>query len=338
MVAAVAAVAEAAPAETAVVEEAIPLQQEFIDPVSATEEEDGFFPAAASPLPVTVTEEPVEPQQAESVSSEEDIAKSEEPPVPVEEDILESTTEVAPEEPEMVQPSPVEDVQTSPETDVQDISTDAEPAACVSETYLIEATSETIMITETTSETVATNTIATEDVLVSTGLIDDTDVIESIETEETPVQEELGADISSEAPTIIDTAAEETLVTEEFVSEAAPMPIAVEELISFENTASPLLDEPVQVQTVPDLVSFDPLLDPLEDTMQALKPVSAQEPEQVEQTTALPVKPEDNLEPAELLSPVAAPVAEEKEAEPEGAEEPAEDLEAEITEEVNISF
>ncbi|XP_078102851.1 coatomer subunit beta'-like [Sander vitreus] len=341
----VAAVMEAAPAETAVVEEPIPLKQENIDPVSATEEES--IPTAASSLPVTVTEEHVGAKQAKSVSFEADtIAKSEEASVSVEEDILETTTEIGPEEPEMVQSSPVEDVSSSAETDVQDVSpaTDAVPAACVSETYLIETKSETVIATEkTSSETVTTKTIATEDVQVSTVLIGDTDVRESIANEEMPVYEKLEEGIISSAPTIIDTAAEGTLVTEELVAETAALPVAVEELISFETTASPVLDLPVQVQTFSDL-ALDPLLDPLEDTMPALKPVPAQEPEQEERTKALPVKPEDNAEPAvplqaepEVSSPTAAPVegkVAEEEADPERAEELAEDLEAEMNDEI----
>ncbi|XP_042342346.1 coatomer subunit beta'-like isoform X2 [Plectropomus leopardus] len=334
----VAAVTEAVSAEAAVVEEPVPLQQDIIDPVSATREES--IPTAASPLPVTVTEAHVEPEKAESVSSEEDaVPASDEPLVSVEEDIVESTSEIAPEEPAMVQPSPVEDVASSVETNVLEISpaTDAELASCVSETYLIKTTSETIMATEETpSETPAT------DAFISTGLLVDTDVTESVATGEMPVNEELEtAIISSEAATIVETEAEETRVTEELVSETA-VPAAVEELISFENTASPVLDEPVQAQTCTDF-ALDPLLGPLEDTMPALKPVPAQEPEQEEQTTALPVKPEDNLEPAvplqaepEVVSPAAAPAegntAEEEEG-PAGDKKPAEDLEAEINEE-----
>ncbi|XP_037632026.1 coatomer subunit beta'-like isoform X2 [Sebastes umbrosus] len=338
--AAAAAVTEAPPPETAVVEEPVLLKQEVIDPVSATEEEESI-PPAASPLPVTVTEEP---QRAESVSSEEDtITKPEEASVSVQEDIAESTTEVAPGEPEMVQFSLVENVKSSVETDVQEAA-DAAPAACISETYLIETsetitttTSETITTTgETLSETVATETIATEDVLVSTDLIVDTDVMESV-----PVYEGLETDIISwEAPTIVDTAAEETHVTEELVSETAALPAAVEELISFENTASPVQHVLAQIPTFADF-SFDPLLDPLQDTMPALKPVSAQEPEQEEPTTALPVKPEENLEPAvllqvepEVLSPVKSNVKEEEEEEEEeaGPEGAAQDLDADIDE------
>ncbi|KAM6931872.1 coatomer subunit beta'-like [Lycodopsis pacificus] len=261
----VAAVTEAAPAETAVVEEPILLQQEIVDPVPATEEE-AIPAAAAAPLPVTVTEEHVEPEQA---SSEDDaVAKSEEALISVEDDVLESTTEIPPAEPEMVRSSPVEDVRSPVETDVQEISPATDPAACESETHL------TITATEETPSA----TIATESVPVSAGLMVDTDVTESIAPEGMPVYEEqeTGA-ISSEAP------AEETGVTD-----TAALPVAVEELISFESTDSPPLDEPVQSQTLPDL-------DPLRDTMPALKP------KQAEQSTALPVEPEENLEPAEDL-------------------------------------
>ncbi|XP_033487297.1 coatomer subunit beta'-like [Epinephelus lanceolatus] len=335
----VAAMTEAVAAETAAVEEPIPLKQEIIDPVSAAAEES--IPKAASPLPVpvTVVEEHVEPEQAESVSSEEDvIAKSEEASVSVEEDIVESTTEIAPEEPEVVQSNLMEDVTSSVEADVQEISpaADAVPAACVSETYLMETTSETIVATEETP--VTTETTAT-DAPVSTGLLVDTDVTESIATGEVPVNEE------PEAPVIVETAVKETHVSEELVTEAAAQPVAVEELISFENTASLLPNEPVHPPTFPDF-ALDPLLDPLENTMPALTPVSAQEPEQEEQTATLPVKPEDKLEPAvplqaepEVLSPVAAPtegnIAKEEVAGSEGAEKlAAESLEAELNDEI----
>ena len=120
----------------------------------------------------------------------------------------------------------------------------------------------------------------------------------------------------------------------------------MEELITFDNTDSPVVDVlvPVPVQSFPDLAD-DPLLDPLDDAVPVLKPVSAQE----EQTTALPVKPEDNLEPAvplqaepEVLSPAAAaaPAVENvaEEAGSEGVEETAEDLEAELNDEVNNIF
>ncbi|XP_041796244.1 coatomer subunit beta'-like isoform X2 [Chelmon rostratus] len=328
-----AAVTEAVSAAT-VVEELIPVNQ-ISDPVSAIEEE--LIPAAASPLPATVTQVHVE---ADSVSSEEDtITKAEEASVSVEEDILESTTKISPTESGMVQSSPLEDVGSSAETDVLDSSpaTDAVPAA--SETSPSETT--TTATEETPSET---KTIATEDVIVSTGLTVDTDITESITTGEIPVYEEVEAGIiSSEAPTIIDTAAEETRVIEELVSETAPLPVAVEELISFEDTASPALDVPVQVQAFPDMV-LDPLLDPLGDAEPVLTPVTVQAPEQGEQTTALPVKPDDTLEPAvalqaepEVLSPAAAPAegtVAEQEAGPGGAEEPAEDLEAELNDEV----
>ncbi|KAK9520498.1 hypothetical protein VZT92_020380 [Zoarces viviparus] len=161
-------------------------------------------------------------------------------------------------------------------------------------------------VLESTTEETPSATIATESVPVSAGLIVDTDVTESMAPEGMPVYEEqeTGA-ISSEAPAL---------------------PAAVEELISFESTDSPPLDEPVQSQTLPDL-ALHPLLDPLRDTMPALKPVPAQEPKQAAQTTALPVEPEENLEPAAVLKPeVLSPE------EAAGPKEPAGDLDAEMDE------
>ncbi|KAF3848083.1 hypothetical protein F7725_021111 [Dissostichus mawsoni] len=189
----VAAVTAAVQAEPAAMEELIPVKQEIIEPVRATEEES--IPTSASPLPVTLTEEHVEPKQAESVSFDEDIISN--PEEAAEEDILDFTTETPPTEPQMVQSSPVEYVTT----------------VHVSETHLIE-TSETIVATEEI-ETVATEAIATEDVLVSTGLIVDTEVIETgIEELDTPL-------ISLEASSILDTAAEETRVSEELLIDTA---------------------------------------------------------------------------------------------------------------------
>lgn len=336
---AAAAAAEAAPAEPEEVDELIPPKQEIIDPVSSTEEES--IPALSSPVPVAVTEEHVEPHQAESVA----VTKAEEASVSEEEDVSHSTTEMTPTEPEVVQSSPVDDVRSSAETEVEDISPAADDVIAAADT-LTEATAETVMATEEMpSETVKTETIATEDVLVETGLIVDTDITESIATEAMSVEEEVETDIiSSEAPTVTDTAAAaaETHVTEELVSETAPSPVAVEELISFENTHSPVLDAPVQAQTVSDL-ALDPLLDPFGDIPPVLKPVTAPEPEREELTTTLPVKPEDNLEPAaplraepEVLSPAAEGDVAEQEAAPEGTEEMAEDLEAELNEDVSF--
>uniref|UniRef100_UPI0037E8326A coatomer subunit beta'-like n=1 Tax=Semicossyphus pulcher TaxID=241346 RepID=UPI0037E8326A len=308
-----AAVTKAEPAETAVVEELIPVKQEIIVPVSTTVEE--FIPKAASPLPVAVTEAHPEPLHAESSPAEEENADILEEVLDfVEEDNSESTREIPFEEPEMVQPNPV-DVRSPLETDVS-------PAADVSETSVTEATPQAIMSTEETqSETVATEAIV-EDVLVSTGLTADTDVLEAVAT---PVPEEAGI-ISTEAPALIDTAAEETPVPEELVTVTAPSPVAVDELISFENTDSPVVDLPVQVQTFPDLA-----LDPLQDTMPVLMPVPAQEPEKEEQITALPEPAVPLLAEPQVLTPVEAP-AEEEEA-PGGAEEPAEDLEDEMIDE-----
>ncbi|KAI4815325.1 hypothetical protein KUCAC02_005474 [Chaenocephalus aceratus] len=343
----VAAVTAAVLAEPAATEELLPVKQEILEPVRATEEES--IPTSASPLPVTLPEEHVEPKQAESVSFDEDIISN--PEEAAEEDMLDFTTETPPTEPQMVQPSPVEYATT----------------VHVSETHRIETTSETIVATEEI-ETVATETIATEDVLVSTGLIVDTEVIETgIEELDTPL-------ISIEASSIFDTAAEESPVTEELVSETSA--VAVEELISFESTTSPEWDVPVQVQTRPDS-ALDPLLEPLEDTVPTLKPLPAQEPEQGEDVTLKPLpalepeqgedvtlKPLPALEPEqgedvtvkpaappqadppqaappqadpELSPPVAAPAegkaAEEEEYGAEGAEEPPEDLEDEMIDE-----
>ncbi|XP_067450149.1 coatomer subunit beta'-like [Thunnus thynnus] len=343
-----AAITEAAPTEAALVEEPILQEQGSIDAASTMEEES--ITTAAPTLPVTITEQHVDPELAPPVSSEVAAFEPEveveaevevEPSVSVEEPIV----DIPPEEPEMEQSSPVEDIGSPVEEEVLEMSPETAviPAACGSETSLSETTSETIMATEEApSEAVVTETIATEDALVTTALTADIDVTasEAIVTEGMPVDEELEEDIvSSEAPTIIDVAA--AAVQETPVTEEVPPPVAVEELITFDNTDSPVVDVlvPVPVQSFPDLAD-DPLLDPLGDAIPVLKPVSAQE----EQTTALPVKPEDNLEPAvplqaepEVLSPAAAAPAVEtvaEEAGPEGAEEPAEDLEAELNDEV----
>ncbi|XP_023280798.1 coatomer subunit beta' [Seriola lalandi dorsalis] len=332
------AATEAVPPEAAAVEEPVPLQQETTAVVSAVEEES--LPTAASPLPVAITQEHVEVAAFEpevAAIKEDIITKFEEASLSVEEDVLEeSTTEFTPKEPEVVQSRPVDDVSSSDEEDVQETSpaTDAVPAACVSQTSLTE-TIETIMATEEApGETVATKTMATEDVLVTTALTADTNV-------KLPDYDELEKDVMSlDAPPIKDApaAAEGPPVTKELVLETAPSAVAVEELISFENTDSSLLDVPVQVQAFPEFV-LDPLLDPLEDAMPVLKPDPAQEPEQ----EGLPVKPEEILEPPVPLQPepeVLLPLAPtekniaEQETAPEGAEDPAEDLDEEMTEEV----
>ncbi|XP_033953209.1 coatomer subunit beta'-like [Pseudochaenichthys georgianus] len=321
-----AAVTAAVLAEPAATEELLPVKQEILEPVRATEEES--IPTSASPLPVPLPEEHVEPKQAESVSFDEDIISN--PEEAAEEDMLDFTTETPPTEPQMVQPSPVEYA----------------TAVHVSETHRIETTSETIVATEEI-ETVATETIATEDVLVSTGLIVDTEVIETgIEELDTPL-------ISIEASSIFDTAAEESPVTEELVSETSA--VAVEELISFESATSPEWDVPVQVQTCPEWdvpvqvqtcpdAPLDPLLEPLEDTVPTLKPLPAQEPEQGEDVkpAAPPQADPPQADPPqadpEPSPPVAAPAEgkaaeEEKEYGAEGAEEPPEDLEDEMIDE-----
>ncbi|KAM7413597.1 hypothetical protein PAMA_020808 [Pampus argenteus] len=287
----VAAITEAAPAEAALVEEPVPQEQGSIDAVSTTEEE--FMTTAAPTLPV-ITEQHVDPKLAPSVFS--DVAAFE-PEVEVESSVSleEPIADIPPKEPEMVQSSPVEDIRSSVE-DVLDISPEEAP-----------------------SEAVVTETIATEDALVTSVAAVDVTASEAIATEEMPVDEELEEDlVSLEAPTIDAAAAVKETVTKEKV----PSPVAVEELITFENTDTPAdVLVPVPVQSFPDL-ALDPLLDPLDDAIPVLTPVSAQE----EQTTALPVKPDDILEPAAPLQaePAAAAPAE---------AETAEDLEAELNDE-----
>ncbi|XP_020492507.2 coatomer subunit beta'-like [Labrus bergylta] len=298
-------VTEELPEETAAVEEPISIKEEIIDPVlQAAAEEEASPPAAASPLPVDVTEQHVEPKQADSVSCVEDniITPLEEELVSVDEDMLDSI----PKESEMVQSSPV-DVGSLAETDVQEVSTAAD--ICVSDTPASEA-------------------IVIEDALVSTGLTNDKDDLEALAPGIKPAGEATGI-TSEEAATLTDTAAEET-VTESSL-------VAVEELISFGNTDNPEPDLPAPVQTFPDL-ALDPLQNLLEDAMPVLMPVPAEEPKQEEQIPALLVQLEDNLEPAEpeVLTPVVAPAenrAKEEAASPEGAEEPAEDLEDEMVDE-----
>uniref|UniRef100_A0A3Q1CFZ9 Beta'-coat protein n=1 Tax=Amphiprion ocellaris TaxID=80972 RepID=A0A3Q1CFZ9_AMPOC len=330
----VSAVTEVAQSEAAVEEEElIPLSLESVDPVSVTEE--ASLPTAAASVPDTGAEERVEPKQGQPASCEveaveEDTAAQPDALVSVEEQIVQEPVIEFPEkELEMVESSLVEDVRSSIETDVLETSlaTEALPAVDVPATETI------VLIEEAPSSEPAA---AVEDVLVSTGLTVDA----VITTEVMTSNEELKTDVfSSEVTPLMDFEAaetKETSVTEELVTEAAPSQVAVEELISFETVNSPVLDEPVPVQTFQQL-ALDPLLDSLGDTLPALKPVPTQELEQEEQTAALPVKPEGKPESAilpqaepEVLSPAAAPAEEEG---PEGSEEPAEDLEAEMNDE-----
>lgn len=330
-----AAVIEAVTAETAVVEELIPPEQ-FTDPLPKTEEESA--PTASSSPPVTVTEEHVEPKQEEPLSSEDEvITKSEEASASVEEDIMESTTEITPTEQVKVESSPTEDIAFSVEADVHDISPAADVVSAVSESETVTATE------DTPRESLGTEHTASDEVLVSTSPTVDISVTEAIENVEKPVNEEVETDIISlEAPLNMNEAAEETCVTEELVLETAAPAVPVEELISFENTDSPVPDGPVQVQTFPEL-AFNPLLEPFEDTALVLTPVAAQEQE--EETTELPEESEDNPElavtlQAELgvLSPGAALEEENMTKQEACLEDPAEDLETELKEEVKITF
>ncbi|XP_071376187.1 coatomer subunit beta'-like [Centroberyx affinis] len=386
-----AAVVEAASTEAAVVEEPIPAEPEPVDPVTATEEES--IATAASLPPVAVSEEHSETKPAELVSFEEaafepevedTTAKLEEAPVTVEEDLLEEPiTAAAPEEPEVVQTTAVEDVISSLEMGVQEMSlaTDAVPdteaiatAACVPETVspVTETTSETIATNGAPAEAVATETIATEDVPVTNTLVFDADVMasEAIATEEMPVNEALATDIiateviatgeslvyealgtdivATEAIATEAAATGDTPVTELLVSESVPPSVAVEELISLEDTVGSEVhvSVPVPVQTFPELATA-PALDPVPDTMPVMEPVPAQVPVQGDQATALPAEP--SLVPTEVVSPepepeVLAPAAAAaaaapsegkgaEEADVAAAEEPAVDLEVEMNDE-----
>ncbi|KAF0030677.1 hypothetical protein F2P81_017408 [Scophthalmus maximus] len=305
--------ASAAPAE-----EPIPLKQEITDLVSTTEEE--TVTSAASPLPVTVTSEHVEQQKqgdsasAEVPASEPEVAamrddtiaalEEEEEAASAEEDTSEgSAVDVTPKEPEIAQSGPVEAVTSSAQGHVQEMSPGAE-AASVSERRVTEATTENVVATQE----------AAEDVVFTAG-----------DADEMPVYDELEKDvISFQAPSNIDTAAaagKGTPVTKELVSEAAASAVAVEELIFFEDTDSSALDVPVQVKVVPEF-ALDPLLDPLEDPMPAIKPESAQAPGEGGGGQATG-KHEADPEPPALPRPG-----------PEGDEEPAEELEVEMHNEV----
>uniref|UniRef100_UPI003AAB6239 coatomer subunit beta'-like n=1 Tax=Centroberyx gerrardi TaxID=166262 RepID=UPI003AAB6239 len=382
-----AVVEEAAPTQAAVVEEPIPVEPEPIDPVTATEEES--IATAASLPPVAVSEEHAETKPAELVSFEEAAfepevaavvevatAKLEEAPVTVEEDLLEETITAAPPEvPEVVQTT-VEDVISSLEMGVQEMSlaTGVEAiatAACVPETVspVTETTSETIATNGAPTEAVATETIATEDVPVTNTLVFDADLMasEAIATEEMPVNEALATDtVATEVTATGETLVYEALgtdivateavateaaatgnapVTELLVSESVPPSVAVEELISLEDTVGSEVhvSVPVPVQTFPELATA-PALDPVPDTMPVMEPVPAQVPVQGDQATALPAEPSlvatevvpPEPEP-EVLAPAAAAAPSEgkgaEEADAAAAEEPAVDLEVEMNDE-----
>lgn len=179
-------------------------------------------------------------------------------------------------------------------------------------------------------------TAATVDILVSLGL---TGVAESVATEEMPANKEMGTDVFPVAPLITDPAAGGICITDGLVS--------LEEPISSENTANPVQDGLGQAQTFAE-PALDPLLDPLEDKTQVLEPAVAQEQAQETQTTGLPAKPGDNQELVAPLgseprvsSPDTAPAEDNtvgQEAHLEGANDPAEDLEAELHDEVRNHF
>ena len=373
-------VAAAAPPQAAAPAVEEPVPQEVTDPVSTTEEES--IPSAASPPPVTMTQEEDDPQQAEPASAEvaapepevaapepevaapepevaapepevaaireDTLTTLEEASDPVEEDILEeSIIDTNPKEPEMVQSTPAEEVTSSVEEDVQEMSqvTDAANDASDSETCITETTVEIVMATEEAPlETAATQTLAAKDVPVNTAGTIDTDeqATESAAAEEIPVCDEQETDvISFDQPPAIDTEAgaleAETSVTKEEVLETAPLVVAVEELISFDNTGSSVLDVPVPVETSTGF-DLDPLMDPLDDTMPVLKPDPAQEPRGEGQSTE---GTEDVQEPlmslqAEslVLTALEAPTETNAASDGPGQDEPAEELEVDMHEEV----
>lgn len=124
---------------------------------------------------------------------------------------------------------------------------------------------------------------------------------------------------------------ETEITTVPAVKELAPSHVAIEELISFETTDTVVLDAPVPVL----MSTFDPLLNSHVDTVM----VSVQKPKKEEQTTVNSVQPEDKY--VDLLLAEVAPAEgqveeekKEKEEEVGGPEEPAEDLEPEINDQV----
>lgn len=324
----VAAVTQAAPTE-----EPIP-----VDPAAETEELPNT--SAESLMPVTVSEEHIDPKPSEPASFEaatfetEVTAVKEDANAAEEDDLEEPITEIPTKESEeMVQTSLVEDISSSLELmSVQEKSpaTDASRVACASETVSpvtdVE-TSETIATKEAPTEAGETEAIATEDGKVATAPLVTDDTVaasEAVVTSEMPIAEAEGTDLFASEP-----AADETPLTGGLVSEFAPPPVAVEELITFENPASAAVDVPplvpVPVPTFPEL-SLDPVPE--------LEPVPAQHLAQGEETIAQPdptlVSPVPAPQEAEPggVSPAAAPS--EEEAGP--GEEAAEDLEAELDE------
>ncbi|KAM4566870.1 coatomer subunit beta'-like [Odontesthes bonariensis] len=324
---------EMAHSEAAV--EPIPLKQEpSAVPVSVAEKK--YVVTEEDSRPAIETEEHVEPNQEQSVSWEvedakqDDIVKSE-TLVTVEESFLqESMAEVPAQESEMVELSSVEDVSSSVEGILQEATptAEAQPSICISERETILATE------EQTSEAVAV-----EDVLVNTDVpVDAIIATESVVSEKISSSDKLEADfILSEEPATMNTAAEETSAAKDLVLETAQSREAIEKLISFESSDSPVLDESVTVEALSDL-TFDPPQDLAEDILTVLQPVPAQEPKQKEETTVPLVQTDNKAEQGashqdkpEILgsdAPLERTVAEEA-----GSEEPAEDLEAEMNDE-----
>ncbi|KAF7654081.1 hypothetical protein LDENG_00074710 [Lucifuga dentata] len=344
----VAEVTQSPPPPAAEVEEPVQMEQEPID--AATEIEEASITSAESITPITLSGDHADPKPSQSVSSEmaafePEVAAVKEDADTVEEDILKDPiTEIPTKEPEMAQHSLVEDDKSSLELSAQEMSSESD--ACVSVTEAAETVA-TMRAPAESGETEAIPEAIPEDIPVETvPLVTDDTVIESeaVETRETPAADAEGTDIlaSEEAENTEPAATDETPLTEALVSESVLSPTATEELITFEDSASSVVDVPVLllVQTVPELV-LDSVLGSVPDTAPVLEPVPAQqsatqeeETTEPEPTLVPPVAAPQEAEP-EVLSPTAVPSEgrEEKEAGPEGNEEPAEDLEAEMIDE-----
>ncbi|XP_055370119.1 coatomer subunit beta'-like [Betta splendens] len=314
----------------AAVEEETSIEQELLIESHLIKEKESL-PNETSYSHIPTTEEHVEPEPYESVPSDELASKLEvealkdpvttakEASVSGEEEILEAIIKIS--SFEIVESSLIKDVRPSVEESVQEMlsAADAVSAACDCETSASEVI---IGKYEDEGKAVATEAAATEDVLLPTSLTV-FEVSESV-TGQGPDYKTQETYICSDAAAIVDA------VADKHVSK----PASLEELSSLETTALSLWDAPVPLQTRTH-VAFDLLLDPLEHTVPVLEPVSV--PEAV-QKKLLPAnsQPEDTLEAVletEVSSPAAPPTESSRmeEAWPQSAEQPAEDLEEEIS-------
>lgn len=308
-------------AETAIVDEPIPPKQEpSSDPALVAEEND----VTEETPPVIRTQEQAQPVSCEA----EDITVKSECLVSEEEGFVpESISEEPATHSEMVQLSPVEEVRSPAEVTVQEATPAAEtqPVSCFSET-------ETILTTQAaTDEAEVGEDVLTVDAVVASESVAGGKIFSN--NEDT---------IPAEEPPMMGGGAEESSATQDLVKDTVQPYVAVEELISFHTTDTPVVDSSVTAQAFSKL-TLDSSQDLIEDAAVVLSPVPAKEPEQKQQNTAPPVEVEDKSEQGvleaepDILVPEMAPaersVAEEEEAGTEGSEEPAEDLEAEMNDE-----